>query len=58
MAGEYQVAGSAALYERYEDQEKVRIPGPIREDIIVYVSSYINFLSSLIDAYKNFSKNY
>lgn len=37
LAGEYQVAGTPALYERDRDKEKVRIPGPIKEDIAVYV---------------------
>nr|XP_012140613.1 PREDICTED: A disintegrin and metalloproteinase with thrombospondin motifs 7-like isoform X5 [Megachile rotundata] len=37
LAGEYEVAGTPALYERDRDREKVRIPGPIREDIAVYV---------------------
>lgn len=38
LAGEYEVAGTPALYERDHDKEKVRIPGPIREDVAVYVS--------------------
>ncbi|XP_013183866.1 A disintegrin and metalloproteinase with thrombospondin motifs 7 [Amyelois transitella] len=33
---EYFVAGSQAIYERDRDWEKVRIQGPIREDIKVY----------------------
>lgn len=37
LAGEYEVAGTPALYERDRDREKVRIPGPIKEDIAVYV---------------------
>ncbi|XP_063991200.1 A disintegrin and metalloproteinase with thrombospondin motifs 7-like isoform X2 [Diachasmimorpha longicaudata] len=37
LAGEYDVAGTPALYERDRDKEKVRIPGPIKEDIIVYL---------------------
>ncbi|XP_043584459.1 A disintegrin and metalloproteinase with thrombospondin motifs 7-like isoform X4 [Bombus pyrosoma] len=46
LAGEYQVAGTPALYERDRDREKVRIPGPIKEDIAVYLISrghYRNF---------------
>ncbi|XP_076387839.1 A disintegrin and metalloproteinase with thrombospondin motifs 7 isoform X2 [Megachile rotundata] len=46
LAGEYEVAGTPALYERDRDREKVRIPGPIREDIAVYLISrgyYRNF---------------
>lgn len=38
MAGEYLVAGTPALYERDRDLEKVKIPGPIEEDILIYVS--------------------
>lgn len=37
LAGEYEVAGTPALYERDRDREKVRIPGPIKEDIAIYV---------------------
>ncbi|XP_014212898.1 A disintegrin and metalloproteinase with thrombospondin motifs 7-like isoform X2 [Copidosoma floridanum] len=46
LAGEYQVAGTPALYERDHDKEKVRIPGPIKEDIVVYLiyrGHYRNF---------------
>ncbi|XP_026670951.1 A disintegrin and metalloproteinase with thrombospondin motifs 12-like isoform X2 [Ceratina calcarata] len=46
LAGEYEVAGTPALYERDRDKEKVRIPGPIKEDIAVYLISrghYRNF---------------
>jgi hypothetical protein len=32
------VAGTPALYERERDWEKVHIPGPIKEDILIYVS--------------------
>lgn len=35
---EYFVAGAQAIYERDRDWEKVRITGPIEEDIKVYVS--------------------
>ncbi|XP_076227751.1 A disintegrin and metalloproteinase with thrombospondin motifs 7 isoform X1 [Nomia melanderi] len=46
LAGEYEVAGTPALYERDRDREKIRIPGPIKEDIAVYLISrghYRNF---------------
>ncbi|KAJ4433156.1 hypothetical protein ANN_15413 [Periplaneta americana] len=46
LAGEYQVAGTPALYERERDWEKVRIPGPIKEDILIYLiyrGRYRNF---------------
>ncbi|XP_012281942.2 A disintegrin and metalloproteinase with thrombospondin motifs 7 [Orussus abietinus] len=46
LAGEYEVAGTPALYERDRDKEKVRIPGPIKEDIVVYLiyrGHYRNF---------------
>lgn len=49
LAGEYDVAGTPALYERDHDKEKIRIPGPIREDIVVYVSYFFtHYLSFLI----------
>lgn len=38
LPGEYTVAGAQALYERKNELEKIRIPGPIREPILVYVS--------------------
>ncbi|PNF40674.1 hypothetical protein B7P43_G03792 [Cryptotermes secundus] len=46
LAGEYLVAGTPALYERERDWEKVRIPGPIKEDILIYLiyrGRYRNF---------------
>ncbi|XP_076620762.1 A disintegrin and metalloproteinase with thrombospondin motifs 7 isoform X1 [Colletes latitarsis] len=46
LAGEYEVAGTPALYERDRDREKIRIPGPIKEDIAIYLISrghYRNF---------------
>lgn len=46
LAGEYEVAGTPALYERDRDREKIRIPGPIKEDIAVYLiyrGQYRNF---------------
>ncbi|KAG7204371.1 hypothetical protein KM043_004815 [Ampulex compressa] len=46
LAGEYEVAGTPALYERDRDREKIRIPGPIKEDIAIYLiyrGHYRNF---------------
>ncbi|KAJ8938423.1 hypothetical protein NQ318_011862 [Aromia moschata] len=37
LPGEYTVAGSQALYERDNQLEKIRIPGPILEPIVVYL---------------------
>lgn len=39
LPGEYTVAGAQALYERKNEFEKIHIPGPITESILVYVSS-------------------
>ncbi|KAG8278116.1 negative regulation of cellular response to hepatocyte growth factor stimulus [Homalodisca vitripennis] len=36
ISGEYSIAGSAALYERHKELEKLRIPGPVKEDILIY----------------------
>jgi hypothetical protein len=33
------------LYERDRDREKIRIPGPIKEDIAVYVSAFSYIMS-------------
>lgn len=38
MPGEYNVAGAMGLYERDEEMERLRIPGPIKHDISLYVS--------------------
>jgi hypothetical protein len=38
MSGEYEIAGAVGLYERENDQEKLKIPGPIKEEISLYVS--------------------
>lgn len=38
LAGEYEIAGASGLYEREKDAERIHIPGPIKEDIAVYVS--------------------
>jgi len=40
------VAGTPALYERERDWEKVRIPGPIKEDIVIYVSTHVSTFPS------------
>jgi len=37
------VAGTPALYERERDWEKVHIPGPTKEDILIYVSTSVYF---------------
>lgn len=39
MSGEYEIAGAVGLYERDSEIEKLKIPGPIKEDISLYVSS-------------------
>lgn len=37
LAGEYTIAGIQALYEREKELEKLRIPGPLKEPILIYV---------------------
>ncbi|CAG9772553.1 unnamed protein product [Ceutorhynchus assimilis] len=37
LPGEYNVAGAQALYEREHNLEKIRIPGPIQEPILVSI---------------------
>ncbi|XP_056632965.1 A disintegrin and metalloproteinase with thrombospondin motifs 7 isoform X1 [Diorhabda sublineata] len=37
LPGEYTVAGTQALYGRDNQLEKIRIPGPIMEPIVVYI---------------------
>ncbi|XP_065156634.1 A disintegrin and metalloproteinase with thrombospondin motifs 12-like [Atheta coriaria] len=37
LPGEYTVAGVQALYERDNELEKIRIPGPIQESILFYI---------------------
>lgn len=44
MSGEYEIAGSIGLYERENEQEKLKIPGPIKDDISVYVSAHTLYL--------------
>ncbi|XP_066993774.2 A disintegrin and metalloproteinase with thrombospondin motifs 7 [Anabrus simplex] len=39
LAGEYEVAGTPALYERQRGQESIHIPGPIKDDVRIYVIS-------------------
>jgi hypothetical protein len=46
------VAGTPALYERERDWEKVRIPGPIKEDILIYVSTYFSTFLSFCPNFK------
>lgn len=38
MSGEFLIAQAVGLYERDSDQEKLKIPGPIKHDITVNVS--------------------
>lgn len=37
MSGEFLIAKAMGLYERDNDQEKLKIPGPIKHDITVTV---------------------
>ncbi|XP_058824477.1 A disintegrin and metalloproteinase with thrombospondin motifs 12 [Topomyia yanbarensis] len=37
MPGEYEIAGSLGLYDREDEQEKIKIPGPITDDITISV---------------------
>lgn len=53
LPGEYTVAGAQALYERDNELEKIRIPGPIQEPIVVYVS-YLAFLIYIIVPHRTF----
>lgn len=38
MSGEFLIARAMGLYERDNEQEKLKIPGPIKHDITVNVS--------------------
>lgn len=38
MPGEYMIAGAMGLYEREEDQETIKIPGPVKHEITLNVS--------------------
>lgn len=48
MSGEYQIAGATGLYERENEMEKLKIPGPIKEDITLFVSFHKFPISSQI----------
>lgn len=48
MSGEYDIAGTVGLYERDSDEERLKIPGPIKEDISLYVKSSSTFLSNFL----------
>ncbi|CAG9857813.1 unnamed protein product [Phyllotreta striolata] len=37
LPGEYTIAGTQALYARDNQLEKIRIPGPINEPIVIYI---------------------
>lgn len=37
MSGEFMIAKAMGLYERDNEQEKLKIPGPIKHDITVNV---------------------
>jgi hypothetical protein len=54
------VAGTPALYERERDWEKVRIPGPIKEDILIYVSTYFSIFLNICPSSKscNYPESY
>lgn len=32
------IAGTSGLYDRDNDTENIHIPGPVKEDILIYVS--------------------
>ena len=38
MSGEYEMAGTLGLYERDNEKELLKIPGPIKEDMSLYVN--------------------
>lgn len=42
MSGEYQIAGTTGLYERENEMEKLKIPGPIKDDIALFVSPFLH----------------
>lgn len=44
MSGEFLIADTMALYERDNEQEKIRIPGPIKNDITINVNRNDVFL--------------
>jgi hypothetical protein len=43
IKGEYEIAGSNALYDREEEKETLKIPGPINQNLSVYVSHFFFF---------------
>lgn len=51
MPGEYDIAGSLGLYERDNEVEKLKIPGPIKEDISLYVSLLKTVLASSLNVF-------
>uniref|UniRef100_A0A182JAX5 Uncharacterized protein n=1 Tax=Anopheles atroparvus TaxID=41427 RepID=A0A182JAX5_ANOAO len=42
LPGEYEVASSLCLYERENEQERIKIPGPIMEDVNVIIKKKNN----------------
>lgn len=44
MSGEYDIAGTVGLYDRDNEKESLKIPGPIKEDMSLYVIYFINKL--------------
>lgn len=41
MSGEFSIAGALGVYERDSETEKLKVPGPIKEDISIFVSCAI-----------------
>lgn len=37
MSGEFLIANTMGLYERENEKEKLKVPGPIQHDISIYV---------------------
>lgn len=56
MSGEYQIAGATGLYERENEMEKLKIPGPIKEDIALFVSITLPFNSNFHKISMSFSQ--
>lgn len=50
LPGEYEMAGSLGLYEREDELERVKIPGPITDDITISVNDLIVFLIFVVVA--------
>lgn len=44
------MAGSLGLYEREDEQERVKIPGPITDDITISVNDLIAFMIFVVVA--------